>query len=483
MVSLFSMRVPLLLVLLHAVFGSAYRWFNWQYEVTCEAEKFVTPSDEADVVEFLKNEFPKQSHIKVVGNGHGFGNLTTCVDQSLTNKTSYIVSLANLKSLEINKKNMTVTAGAGWDVYDLINVLKENGLSFNHLGAERVQNFVGALSTGTHGTGRYVDNMASQVVALRIVDARGNVKIINEWNNPEELKAFRVSIGALGLITEVTFKVQPTYLLKKTTTVLNATTNYTQLFTDIHDLYKKHDRVTVWGPHFDWDSEAQDWVIEPTFFASYWEPTNYTGVRNCTLNYCANGCGECIKNYICYDEVSDATSAPPQGVCSREFYAEIEHFWPFENFMDVAINYTKFQQSQTPRMRGFDNQEMIFQYRILKGDDSYMSPVNTYNLGPQNSGVFGVLEIDWIQSVNNYTTLWNNQGFAFEFMDKFGYEYNARAHWNKMSPYDPKFTLSAFPKLPEFLKIQEQQDPNCQFVNDFLVNQLGIDRCKEAIGQ
>ncbi|KAE8156032.1 hypothetical protein BDV40DRAFT_310379 [Aspergillus tamarii] len=455
-------KLALLLVLLHAAFGSSYRWFNWQYEVTCESDAYVAPHNEAAVANFLKEQYPKGSHIKVVGNGHGFGNLSTCVDNSLTEKPSYIVSMTNLKGLNIDKKNMTVTFGAGWDVYDLTEELKANNLSFGNLGVERVQNFVGAASTGTHGSGSVIGNIASQIIGLRVLDAQGNLRVITETNNPEELKAFRISLGALGLITEMTIKVQPTFLLKKTTKVVNATSDYTQMGKELAQLYKDHDR---------------NWDLEPTYFYSYWEPTNYTGVRNCTLDYCANGCGDCKREYICYDEVIDAASCPPQGVCDREFYAEIEHFLPIEYYAEAAADYISYQQSQTPRMQAPYNNMMVIQHRSLKGDDAYMSPVNTYNLGSDLSGVFAIIEIDWIQTYNNFTTLWQNQELGYEFMAKFGEKYNVRPHWNKMNAPNATYALEKFPKLPEFLAIQQRQDPKCQFVNEFLVEQLGITRC------
>lgn len=473
-----GLKVPL--VLLHTVLGSGYRWSNWQSDVTCQSDAYIAPENENATASFLEEQYPRGSLIRVVGNGHGFGNLTTCVDTSRTETPSYVVYLTNLDHLHIDRESMTATVGAGWDVDDLIKELKANGLSFNYLGAERVQNIVGAISTGTHGTGSFLSNMASQVTGMRVLDSQGNLRIINE-TNAEDLKAFRISLGALGLITEVTIKVQSTHLVKKTTKVLNATTNYPQMHNEISQLYEEHDRLTVWGPHFDWDDKAQDWAIESTYFASWWEPTNYTDVRNCTLNYCANGCGDCKKNYICYDEVSDAVSCPEAGLCTHQFYAEIEHFFPIEYLLDVANNYTTFQQSQTPRMKAPYNEQMVFQYRILKGDDAYLSPVNTYNLGPEHSGVFGVLEIDWMQSYNNHTTLWQNQALAEEFLPRFGEEFNVRSHWNKMSAPNATYIQKQFPKLPEFLAIQERQDPKCQFTNDFLVQQLGIARCDRSI--
>jgi hypothetical protein len=50
-----------------------------------------------------------------------------------------------------------------------------------------------------------------------------------------------------------------------------------------------------------------------------------------------------------------------------------------------------------------------------------------------------------------------------------------------MNPANATYTLEKFPKLPEFLAIQQRQDPNCQFVNEFLVQQLGITRCEKYL--
>src|SRR4051794_3120129 len=268
-----SLKLAFLLLLLHAVSGSAYRWFNWQFEVTCESDAYIAPQNELAAAKFLKEQYHEGSHIKVVGNGHGFGNLTTCVDNTLTEKPTYIVSLTNLKKLSIDKKNLTVTFGAGWDVDDLIQELKANDLSFSNLGVERVQNFVGAASTGTHGSGSHLGNIATQIIGLRVLDSQGNLRVIDEKQNAEELKAFRISLGALGLITELTIKVQPTQLLKKTTKVLNATSDFSKMYKELAQLYKEHDRMTVWGPHFDWDENTHSWALEPTYFLSYWEPT------------------------------------------------------------------------------------------------------------------------------------------------------------------------------------------------------------------
>jgi hypothetical protein len=91
-------------------------------------------------------------------------------------------------------------------------------------------------------------------------------------------------------------------------------------------------------------------------------------VNNCSANYCANGCGHCLQDYWCYDEASDAVF----GVCNRFFCAEIEHF-PVENFVSGAVDYTNLQLSQTSQMKGYNNLDMIYELRFVKGDDTWMS--------------------------------------------------------------------------------------------------------------
>lgn len=75
--------VFLLSLLLSETVVLAHRWYNWQYDITCESTAYFVPRDEDDLVNFIKQENPKQSMLKVVGNGHSFGNMTTCVDVGL----------------------------------------------------------------------------------------------------------------------------------------------------------------------------------------------------------------------------------------------------------------------------------------------------------------------------------------------------------------------------------------------------------------
>ncbi|KAJ5114154.1 hypothetical protein N7456_002688 [Penicillium angulare] len=275
--------------------AQAYRWFNWQFDMTCEATGYFVPANESELVQFVKYHHPRKTMIKPVGNGHGFGNLTTCISAGeVEGRESYVLSLTNLNSIEIHD-DYTVTFGSGWDLVDLIPELHKNGLQTQNLGSEMVQNFVGAATTGTHGTGKQHGNIGSTILGARILDAKGE---IHEYTKDDEdmLKAYRVAIGSLGIITELTIQAEPLSYLKRTTKVLETPTNITELYVTIQEYADKYEQVNIFGPNLDWDYNKKTLVPKTNVTLMYFEETNYTAVQNCSTDYCSNECGRCHRN-------------------------------------------------------------------------------------------------------------------------------------------------------------------------------------------
>jgi FAD-linked oxidoreductase len=104
-----------------------------------------------------------------------------------------------------------VRVQAGMSLHDLNPALLALGLALPNLGDVDPQSVAGAISTGTHGTGGRLHGIAAAVVAVQLVTAEGDLVEIDEQH--PWFSAARVSLGALGIVTEVTLQCVPAFLL------------------------------------------------------------------------------------------------------------------------------------------------------------------------------------------------------------------------------------------------------------------------------
>ena len=105
-----------------------------------------------------------------------------------------------------------VTVQAGITLHELGEQLAELGLAMENQGDIDAQTLAGAISTATHGTGARYRNISSQVEAVRLVTASGEVLDIGA-GDPDLLGAARVGLGALGAISAVTLRAVPIFTL------------------------------------------------------------------------------------------------------------------------------------------------------------------------------------------------------------------------------------------------------------------------------
>ena len=105
-----------------------------------------------------------------------------------------------------------MTVEAGITLHDLGEELRARGLAMENQGDVDPQTVAGAISTATHGTGGTFGNLSSQVVGVRLVDGRGE---LHEITAGDELRAARVSLGALGAISAVTLRCVPAFTIHR----------------------------------------------------------------------------------------------------------------------------------------------------------------------------------------------------------------------------------------------------------------------------
>jgi L-gulonolactone oxidase len=179
-------------------------WRNWSGEQTCEPVEAVTPRSTDEVAEVVRRAAAAGRTVRVAGAGHSF------TEAVLTDGT--LISLDAMDGVvwaDAGARRVRVQAGIR--LHALSEALNRHGLALENMGDVDAQSIAGATATGTHGSGVTLRNLSSAIVAVQLVAADGSV---HEIDGGDELLAARVSIGALGVITELTLRCEPAYVLK-----------------------------------------------------------------------------------------------------------------------------------------------------------------------------------------------------------------------------------------------------------------------------
>ncbi len=144
--------------------------------------------------------------VKAIGSGHSFTGI------GLTDGVLLVLDRYD-RILSADAATGLVTVQAGLTLHRLNVQLASLGLGLTNMGDVDVQTVSGALSTGTHGTGRDSASLAAQVVALELVLADGSVVSCSRTERPDLFAAARVGLGALGILSTVTWQAEPAFLL------------------------------------------------------------------------------------------------------------------------------------------------------------------------------------------------------------------------------------------------------------------------------
>jgi FAD-linked oxidoreductase len=168
-------------------------------------QHFEEPATTGQVVNAVNAARSRSQRIRVRGNLHSFSEIVRTEDT--------LISLEAMSGvIDADTSSGLVRVRAGTSIYNLSRALDAIGLAIPNLGDIDVQSVAGATATGTHGTGLHYGNISAQVMAAQVVTAAGEVVEIDDG---DELKAARVSLGTLGVVTELTLQCVPSFRLDR----------------------------------------------------------------------------------------------------------------------------------------------------------------------------------------------------------------------------------------------------------------------------
>lgn len=191
-------------------------WQNWARTVRFEPAEIVRPRDDAEVAAVVKAAAAAGRRVKAVGAGHSFTSVAAT--DGVQVRLDHLRGLRSLRPDGVRGARATV--GAGTTIHELNALLAAHGYGLTNMGDIDVQTVSGAIATGTHGTGRGSASLSAAVTDLRMVLPDGTLIDVgrhDDGSGAELFHAARLGLGALGIVTAVTFRVEPAFTLRAVT--------------------------------------------------------------------------------------------------------------------------------------------------------------------------------------------------------------------------------------------------------------------------
>lgn len=175
---------------------------NWAGNLEYLSTETLTPSTIEEVVDLVQ----KLPRIKTLGTRHSFNNGADT--DGIQISTAALNQIINL-----NPNAMTVTVGAGTSYGKLSSYLAERGYAIHNLASLPHISIGGAVATATHGSGVRNGNLSTAVTALEFVNGKGELVRLDE--NMDDFFAAVVHLGAIGVTTSLTLKIQPSFEVRQ----------------------------------------------------------------------------------------------------------------------------------------------------------------------------------------------------------------------------------------------------------------------------
>lgn len=418
-------------------------WRNWAGNQKANPVSIDAPRSEGELAALVASASGKGQKVKAVGSGHSF------TSAAATN--GRMIRLENLSGiLHIDHASCQVTVGAGTRLSDLNMLLHAEGLALANLGDIAYQTVAGAISTSTHGTGKALTGLAGQVVAMKLVNGQGQIIECSKSLNAHIFDVARVSVGALGIITEYTLQAVPSFRLR----ALEQPMRLDDVLENAHDLASAHDHFEFfWIPHTKWaltkrNNRTED-ELQPLPRVKGWiEKTfmeNYAFGALCRV-------GRARPSLI----PRLATALPSSG--SREYvdqsfkifasprivrFYEMEHALPVEALVP-ALREIRAMVDRKGYLLNFP-----VEVRFTKGDDVPLSTAFGRDSAYIAVHVYKGMECEPF----------------FRDVEDILRAYDARPHWGKMHYRDAEELSKLYPRWDEFIALRNQLDPQRTFSN------------------
>jgi len=352
----------------------------------------------------------------------------------------------------------TVKLGAGARLKQVNRTLWEKGFALGNMGEVAEQSMAGASQTATHGSGTG-GNSASSIVAMQLLTADGRLMNLPQ-DDPKLFRAACVGLGAIGIVTSLTFKVQPKFYIEETITA----PPFDQVLADMPKLIAENPRIRFrWMPH---TNQAQVSILRPTDqkpSRERLEPRAVSGVEIWFVDR-LTGIGHAFPSFVPFsNRILGLTYLYRQGktvdLSFRRFANGVGQLLkPHEEIeYGVAMNDAPRSFLAVRKLIEDNGLKINFavELRFAPADENYMSP--SYK---QDMAYIGGNSIQG-RDADRYFAM-----FAKLIME----EFQGRPHLGKdLVGVTPEYLQQVYGDgYREFKQVMEKYDPEGLFANDFV---------------
>lgn len=418
-------------------------WRNWSGTEHAYPAVRSAPKTEAEVAQVLKTSI---APVRVVGAGHSFTGLVPT--------SGTLMTLDGLAGIERWEGDQPVVR-AGMRLGALGPALAERGRAMANLPDINKQSLGGCLGTATHGTGAHIKAIHGDVTALRLATATGELIDCDATQNADVFNAARVSLGALGVITQVRLATSANRRLHRKVfvepfeeTLAKAEARWAQHrnyeffavpFTDLaaNVTHDETDAPAIpRGP--DTDTALLEVLKQLRNLTRFSTPLRKTAAQALLGS---------AKPEEAIDEGWKllSTERPVR-------FNEMEFHIPVENHLTALKEVMATIEAKRP--------DVFFpiEVRRIAADDAWLSP---FQGGPRGS-------------IAVHCHYKDQYDFLFDLIQPIFLKYGGRPHWGKLHSLKARELALLYPNWNDFLAVRARLDPEARLLNPYLKSLLGV---------
>ncbi|MEH6405252.1 MAG: D-arabinono-1,4-lactone oxidase [Sneathiella sp.] len=418
-------------------------WINWSGVQKATPKIIASPTTEQELAHLINST---TMQVRPVGSGHS--------STGLAPTDGMMVDCSAFKGLKTyDPVTSQATFGSGTYLFEATAELDKLGRAFPNLPDIDVQTLAGAFSTGTHGTGNKLTAIHDYITGFRIVTANGEIRDVTKSSNPDLFSAGKVSLGALGIITQYTLKTVPAFnlhrrlIIEKVEPFLDRAEEIAAQHRNFECFYSPNTGYIAWLTHDVYDGalpkleaseedDAVEGLKELRDLFGWWPWLRRQAVQAAF----PTGVMEDIKDKS--NNLLATTRATK--------FNEMEYHLPREKGIEVLRTIVKMM----------DNRKDAFfpvEYRHIAPDDAWLSPFN--GRASTSIAIHAAVDEPYDYFFSEFEPVFKKAG--------------GRPHWGKLHSLSREELSSLYPDFEKFLKVRRSLDPTGKFLNPHLAKLFG----------